>query len=58
MSALVAYGFFVASRYSVPKAFREHAAVFYAPLLALVIAVPIDVAVFVRTFSEVTRGFG
>ena len=58
MTALLVYGFFVASRYSVPKPFREHVAVFYAPLLALVVSLPIDVAVFVKTFSEVARGFG
>jgi hypothetical protein len=58
MSALVAYGFFVASRYSVPKSAREHAAVFYAPLIALVLSLPIDAAVFVKTFSELTGRFG
>jgi hypothetical protein len=58
MTALVAYSFFVASRYSMPRSFREHGAVFYAPLLALAVSLPIDVAVFVKTLSEITRGFG
>jgi hypothetical protein len=58
MTALVGYGLFVASRYSVPKPLREHVAVFYAPVLAVVVSLPIDVAVFVKTFSAVTRGFG
>jgi hypothetical protein len=58
MSALVAYAFFVASRYSIPKRLRARAIVFYAPLLALGISIPIDAAVFVKTLSEITRGFG
>jgi hypothetical protein len=57
MSVLVCYAAFVASRYSVPKHFREHAAIFYAPLLAFAIAIPIDVAVLVKTVSEVTGRF-
>jgi hypothetical protein len=55
MSVLVCYATFIASRYSVPKHFREHVAIFYAPPVAFAIAVPIDVAVLVKTVSEVTR---
>jgi hypothetical protein len=55
MSVLVCYAAFVASRYSVPRHFRQHAAIFYAPLVAFAIAVPIDVAVLVKTVSEATR---
>ena len=58
MSALVAYAFFVGSRYSLPLRFRNRALVFYAPLLALVVSIPIDVAVFVKTINEVAKGFG
>jgi hypothetical protein len=58
MSAFVVYALFVASRYSVPKRFRDRLVAFYAPLLALVVAIPIDVAVFVKTLSALTKGFG
>jgi hypothetical protein len=58
MSALVTYAFFVASRYSVPKRLRDRVVVFYAPLLALLVSIPIDVAVFVKTLSAVTKAFG
>ena len=58
MSVLVAYAFFLGSRYSVPKRFRDRIVVFYAPLLALLVSIPIDVAVFVKTLSELTGVFG
>ena len=58
MSALVVYASFVASRYSVPKRFRDRMVVFYAPVLALLVSIPVDVAVFVKTLGQLARGFG
>ena len=58
MSLLVAYGIYVFSRYSVPDGVRGHAAFFYAPLAALVVAVPIDLVVFVRLINEMSARFG
>jgi hypothetical protein len=57
-SALVVYAFFIASRYGIPKHLRENLLIFYAPLLALVVALPIDVGVFIKAMSEITRRFG
>jgi hypothetical protein len=48
LSAWVAYSFFILCRFSVPVALRSHPLIFYTPFFALVVALPIDVGVFIR----------
>ena len=58
MTAWVAYSFFVLSRYSLPSGLRNRAAFFYAPAAALVVALPVDIGVFVRLIAEMGERFG
>jgi hypothetical protein len=58
MTVWACYSAFVASRYGVPSTIRHRLAVFYAPLFAFVIALPIDIGVFVQFMSEMGRRFG
>ena len=58
MSIWVCYSAFVASRYSVPFAMRHRPALFYAPLGAIVVVIPIDVAIVIEVLGEISRRFG
>ena len=58
MTACVGYSVFLASRYSVPIGARSRPPVFYAPLIAILIAVPIDLAVFFYFVAEMSKRFG
>jgi len=58
LSASVWYSFFVLCRFSLPDGVRNHAAILYAPLVALVIALPIDVGVFIRLMAVIGVRFG
>jgi len=55
MTALVCYSAFLASRYSVSS--DQRARFFYAPAMALAIAAPIDIGVFVYFIAEMTKRF-
>jgi hypothetical protein len=57
MSAIVTYGIFVFSRFGVPTDMRARSAFFYAPVAALLVSVPIDLAVFTQFVSEFGRRF-
>ena len=54
----VCYSFFVLSRFSLPSRVRVWPAVYYAPLLALAVAAPIDVGVFVQMLGDMRRHLG
>jgi hypothetical protein len=58
LSAWVCYSFFVLCRFSLPDGVRNHAAILYTPLVALVIALPIDVGVFIRLMAVIGVRFG
>jgi len=58
LSVFVAYSVFVVSRYGVPLALRNQPGGFYAPLVALVIALPIDLGVFVTFLGAMSKRFG
>lgn len=51
LSAWVCYSVFVLCRFSLPARVRSSDVVVYAPAAALLIAIPIDVAVFIRTLG-------
>ena len=52
LTAWVVYSFFILSRFTLPVALRIHAAILYAPLVALVVALPIDIGVFIRLVGK------
>ena len=58
MSIWICYSAFVASRYSVSPAMRHRSLLFYAPLVAIFVAIPIDVAVFIEFMGEISKRFG
>jgi hypothetical protein len=58
MSVWACYSVFVASRFGVPSSLRGRLGVFYSPLVALAIALPIDVGVFVQFIGEIGKRFG
>lgn len=58
LSVCVWYAVFLASRYSVPMHARGNAAIFYAPVVALAVAVVIDVAISLRMLHELDKLFG
>ena len=58
LSVLVCYSVFVVSRYGMPPALRTQPGCFYAPLVALAIAIPVDLGVFVTFVGEMGKRFG
>jgi len=58
LSAWVGYSFFVLCRFSLPIELRSRSAIFYAPLVALVVAMPIDVGVLIRLATSVGPRLG
>ena len=57
-SASVSYSVLVLSRFSAPAQFRSSAAVYFSPAVALAVAVPIDIGVFVRFTQQMAAHFG
>jgi hypothetical protein len=57
-SASVCYAVFVLSRFGIPARLRATALAYFSPAMALAVAVPIDVGVFVRLTQEMARRFG
>jgi len=57
-SASVCYSALVLSRFSVPTQYRSSALVYFIPVVALAIAVPLDIGVFVRGVQQVAAHFG
>jgi hypothetical protein len=58
LSVWVCYSFLILCRFSVPSGLRDHPAIYYAPLVALGIAAPVDVGVFIRLMGIVGTHFG
>jgi hypothetical protein len=54
----VAYSLFLISRFTLPISLRIRPLVFYAPVIGLVIAAPIDVGVFIRVMTGVGAHIG
>jgi hypothetical protein len=57
-SASVCYGVFMLSRFGVPALARASAVAYFAPAVAVVLAVPIDIGVFIRLIQTIAGQFG
>ena len=53
LSAWVTYSVFVLCRFSLPPRLRAHPAVFYAPVIALVVAATVDISVLLRLAGDI-----
>ena len=58
LSASVWYGAFVLRRFSLPDHLKTRPSVYYLPVIALSVAVPLDVGVFLRMFFDMGKHFG
>lgn len=58
LSLIVVYSIFLFTRYGVPPTLAARPALLYAPSVALLVALPIDFAVFFLLLREITKGVG